>query len=47
MDSIFNMIITNTPEDTTLLKEEEFGPAVNKNVFSTDDEVFAKANNAG
>ena len=38
-------IFTNTPEDATIMKEEIFGPVVNINVFKTEEEVLAKANN--
>ncbi|KAF2655699.1 aldehyde dehydrogenase-like protein [Lophiostoma macrostomum CBS 122681] len=38
-------IFTNTPEDATVMKEEIFGPVVNINVFKTEEEVLAKANN--
>lgn len=37
-------IFTNTPEDAAIMKEEVFGPVVNINVFKTEDEVLAKAN---
>jgi len=38
-------IFTNTPEDAPIMKEEIFGPVVNINVFKTEEEVLAKANN--
>ncbi|KAF2463592.1 aldehyde dehydrogenase [Lindgomyces ingoldianus] len=38
-------IFTNTPEDATVMKEEIFGPVVNINIFKTEEEVLAKANN--
>lgn len=38
-------IFKNTPEDAKIMKEEIFGPVVNINVFTTEDEVLAKANN--
>lgn len=38
-------IFKNTPEDAKVMKEEIFGPVVNINVFKTEDEVLAKANN--
>jgi acyl-CoA reductase-like NAD-dependent aldehyde dehydrogenase len=38
-------VFTNTPEDSRIMKEEIFGPVVNINVFNTEDEVLAKANN--
>jgi acyl-CoA reductase-like NAD-dependent aldehyde dehydrogenase len=38
-------IFTNTPEDATIMKEEIFGPVVNINVFKSEEEVLAKANN--
>jgi acyl-CoA reductase-like NAD-dependent aldehyde dehydrogenase len=38
-------IFTNTPEDATIMKDEIFGPVVNINVFKTEEEVLAKANN--
>lgn len=34
----------NTPEDAQIMKEEILGPVVNINVFSTEEEVLAKAN---
>lgn len=37
-------IFTNTPEDAQIMKEEVFGPVVNINVFKTEEEVLAKAN---
>jgi aldehyde dehydrogenase (NAD+) len=37
-------IFTNTPEDAAIMKEEVFGPVVNINVFRTEEEVLAKAN---
>lgn len=37
-------VFTNTPEDATIMKEEVFGPVVNINVFKTEEEVLAKAN---
>lgn len=38
-------IFKNTPEDAKIMKEEIFGPVVNINVFKTEDDVLAKANN--
>ncbi|KAH7089813.1 aldehyde dehydrogenase-like protein [Paraphoma chrysanthemicola] len=38
-------IFKNTPEDAKIMKEEIFGPVVNINVFKSEDEVLAKANN--
>jgi acyl-CoA reductase-like NAD-dependent aldehyde dehydrogenase len=38
-------IFKNTPEDAKMMKEEIFGPVVNINVFKSEDEVLAKANN--
>ncbi|KAF2024740.1 aldehyde dehydrogenase-like protein [Setomelanomma holmii] len=38
-------IFKNTPEDAKIMKEEIFGPVVNINVFISEDEVLAKANN--
>ena len=38
-------VFTNTPEDSRIMKEEVFGPVVNINVFTTEEEVLAKANN--
>lgn len=38
-------IFKNTPEDAKIMKEEIFGPVVNINVFKTEEEVLAKANN--
>jgi acyl-CoA reductase-like NAD-dependent aldehyde dehydrogenase len=38
-------IFKNTPEDAKIMKEEVFGPVVNINVFKSEDEVLAKANN--
>lgn len=37
-------IFKNIPEDATVMKEEIFGPVVNINVFKTEEEVLAKAN---
>ncbi|KAF2198130.1 aldehyde dehydrogenase [Delitschia confertaspora ATCC 74209] len=37
-------VFSNTPEDATIMKEEIFGPVVNINVFKTEEEVLAKAN---
>ncbi|KAF1966846.1 aldehyde dehydrogenase [Bimuria novae-zelandiae CBS 107.79] len=37
-------VFTNTPEDAQIMKEEVFGPVVNINVFKTEEEVLAKAN---
>lgn len=37
-------IFTETPEDSQIMKEEIFGPVVNINIFSTEEEVLAKAN---
>jgi aldehyde dehydrogenase (NAD+) len=37
-------IFTNTPEDAKIMKEEVFGPVVNINVFHTEEEAVAKAN---
>ena len=37
-------IFTNTPEDATIMKEEVFGPVVNINIFKTEEEALAKAN---
>ena len=37
-------VFTNTPEDAQIMKEEVFGPVVNINVFKTEGEVLAKAN---
>jgi acyl-CoA reductase-like NAD-dependent aldehyde dehydrogenase len=37
-------IFKNTPEDAKMMKEEIFGPVVNINVFTSEDEVLAKAN---
>lgn len=39
-------IFTNTPEDATIMKEEVFGPVVNINIFSTEEEVLQKANDS-
>jgi acyl-CoA reductase-like NAD-dependent aldehyde dehydrogenase len=33
-----------TPEDSQMMKEEVFGPVVNINIFKTEEEVMAKAN---
>jgi acyl-CoA reductase-like NAD-dependent aldehyde dehydrogenase len=38
-------IFKNTPEDAKIMKEEIFGPVVNINIFKSEDEVLAKANN--
>ncbi|KAH9220545.1 aldehyde dehydrogenase [Leptodontidium sp. 2 PMI_412] len=38
-------IVTGLPEDSQAMKEEIFGPVVNINVFKTEEEVLAKANN--
>lgn len=38
-------IFKNTPEDAKIMKEEVFGPVVNINVFKSEDDVLAKANN--
>jgi len=37
-------IFTGTPEDSQMMKEEVFGPVVNINIFKTEEEVMAKAN---
>lgn len=37
-------IFKNTPEDAKIMKEEIFGPVVSINVFTSEDEVLAKAN---
>lgn len=37
-------IFVNTPEEARIMKEEIFGPVVVINVFSTEEEVMAKAN---
>jgi aldehyde dehydrogenase (NAD+) len=37
-------IFTDTPEDAKIMKEEVFGPVVNINIFHTEEEVIAKAN---
>ncbi|KAK0123196.1 hypothetical protein ONS96_010196 [Cadophora gregata f. sp. sojae] len=38
-------IFTGLPEDSQAMKEEIFGPVVNINIFKTEEEVLAKANN--
>jgi len=38
-------VFTDTPEDAQIMKDEIFGPVVNINVFTTEEEVLAKANN--
>jgi len=38
-------IFTNTPEGAQIMQEEVFGPVVNINVFSTEEDVLVKANN--
>ncbi|KAH9883015.1 hypothetical protein J1614_000382 [Plenodomus biglobosus] len=38
-------IFKNTPEDAKIMKEEIFGPVVNINVFASEEEALAKANN--
>lgn len=37
-------IFTKTPEDAPIMKEEVFGPVVNINVFTTEDEVIRMVN---
>jgi acyl-CoA reductase-like NAD-dependent aldehyde dehydrogenase len=37
-------IFTNTPEDATIMKEEIFGPVVNINKFTSEEEALQKAN---
>ena len=37
-------IFTNTPEDAKIMKDEIFGPVVNINIFSTEEEILEKAN---
>jgi len=37
-------IFKNTPEDAQIMKEEIFGPVVSINVFSSEEDVLAKAN---
>ena|SRR6266536_918970 len=37
-------VFLDTPEDAKIMKEEVFGPVVNINIFSTEDEALAKAN---
>ncbi|CZR55272.1 probable aldehyde dehydrogenase [Phialocephala subalpina] len=37
-------IFLDTPEDSRIMKEEVFGPVVNINIFKTEEEVLAKAN---
>ncbi|CRL21897.1 Aldehyde/histidinol dehydrogenase [Penicillium camemberti] len=37
-------IFTKTPEDAPIMKEEVFGPVVNINVFTTEDEVIQMVN---
>ncbi|KAE8451079.1 hypothetical protein EG329_004751 [Mollisiaceae sp. DMI_Dod_QoI] len=37
-------VFLETPEDSRIMKEEVFGPVVNINVFKTEEEVMAKAN---
>lgn len=37
-------IFKNTPEDAKIMKEEVFGPVVNINLFKSEEEVLAKAN---
>jgi aldehyde dehydrogenase (NAD+) len=37
-------IFTETPEDAKIMKEEVFGPVVNINTFSSEEEVIKKAN---
>jgi acyl-CoA reductase-like NAD-dependent aldehyde dehydrogenase len=43
--SVKPTIFKNTPEDAKIMKEEIFGPVVSINVFKSEDEVLAKANN--
>ncbi|KFY72131.1 hypothetical protein V499_07702 [Pseudogymnoascus sp. VKM F-103] len=37
-------VFTETPEDAQIMKEEVFGPVVNINVFHTEEEALARAN---
>lgn len=37
-------IFLETPEDSRIMKEEVFGPVVNINVFTSEDDVVKKAN---
>lgn len=37
-------IFKNTPENAKIMKEEIFGPVVSINVFKSEDDVLAKAN---
>lgn len=37
-------VFTETPEDATIMKEEIFGPVANINIFHTEEEALAKAN---
>jgi aldehyde dehydrogenase (NAD+) len=39
-------IFADAPEDARIVKEEIFGPVVVINVFTTEEEVMAKANNS-
>ncbi|KAH8814892.1 aldehyde dehydrogenase [Xylogone sp. PMI_703] len=38
-------IFTETPEHSQIMREEVFGPVVNINMFHSEEEVLAKANN--
>lgn len=38
-------VFLDTPEDSKIMKEEVFGPVVCINIFKTEEEVMAKANN--
>lgn len=37
-------VFTETPEDAQIMKEEVFGPVANINVFHTEEEALARAN---
>ena len=39
-------IYTETPEDAKIMREEVFGPVVNINTFTHEDDVIAKANDS-
>jgi len=39
-------IFIDTPEDAQIMKEEVFGPVVNINIFSSEEDVLAKANDS-
>jgi aldehyde dehydrogenase (NAD+) len=44
--NVMPTIFTETPEDAQVMKEEIFGPVVHINVFATEEEALAKANDS-